>query len=108
MEKMKSEDEFLETAEFSGNMYGTSKGAVRKVLEEGKICILDIDVQGVKAIKAMGDARIPTPSFVFIKPPSMEVLETRLRSRGTETEESLAKVCSTINNHRSDALSPKN
>ena len=92
MEKMKRDDEFLESAEFSGNMYGTSKKAVSKVLEEGKICILDIDVQGVKAIKAPGDIGIPTPTFVFIKPPSMEVLEQRLRARGTESDESLAKV----------------
>ena len=70
---------------FSGNMYGTSKSAVNDVLNSGKICILDIDVQGVKAVKKTD----LTPLLVFIKPPSLEVLEERLRSRGTETEESL-------------------
>ena len=57
------------------------------VLARGKICILDIDVQGVKAVKETD----LTPLFVFIKPPSLDTLEERLRSRGTETEESLSK-----------------
>ena len=69
-------------------MYGTSKSAVNDVLNSGKICILDIDVQGVKAVKKTD----LTPLLVFIKPPSLEVLEERLRSRGTETEESLRLV----------------
>ena len=59
-------------------------------LYSGKICILDIDVQGVKAIKKVED--IPKPLYVFMKPPSLQVLEERLRARGTETEESLQKV----------------
>ena len=59
-------------------------------LYSGKICILDIDVQGVKAIKKVDD--IPKPLYVFMKPPSLQVLEERLRARGTETEESLQKV----------------
>ena len=69
----------------SGNMYGTSKSSVEDVLNSGKICILDIDVQGVKAVKKTD----LIPLFVFIKPPSLETLEQRLRDRGTETEESL-------------------
>ena len=63
---------------FSGNMYGTSKSSVEDVLNSGKICILDIDVQGVKAVKTTD----LTPMFVFIKPPSLEVLEKRLRESG--------------------------
>ena len=77
--------QFIENAQFSGNMYGTSKTAVEDVLTKGRICILDIDVQGVKAVKETD----LTPMYVFIKPPSLEVLEKRLRDRGTETEESL-------------------
>ena len=73
-------------------MYGTSKSAVNDVLNSGKICILDIDVQGVKAVKETD----LTPLLVFIKPPSLEVLEERLRSRGTETEESLRLVLNKI------------
>jgi guanylate kinase len=87
MQELIDEGAFMENATFSGNMYGTSKAAVQDVLDAGKICILDIDVQGVKAVKKT-DLK---PRFVFIKPPDMEVLEARLRARGTETEESLAK-----------------
>merc|ERR1712241_660590 len=79
--------DFLETAEFSGNMYGTSKAAVETVSVSGKICILDIDRQGVIQIKETN----LNPLYVFIHPPSVEDIEKRLRGRGTETEESLQK-----------------
>ncbi|KAG8226092.1 hypothetical protein J437_LFUL006399 [Ladona fulva] len=81
--------EFLESAVFSGNMYGTSKSAVDAVRNMGKICVLDIDVQGVQQVRQQ-DLQ-PPPLLVFIRPPSLEVLEERLRSRATETEESLAR-----------------
>jgi len=79
--------DFIETAEFSGNMYGTSKAAVETVSVSGKICILDIDMQGVKQIKNTN----LNPLYVFIHPPSVDDLEKRLRGRGTETEESLQR-----------------
>lgn len=79
--------EFLENAQFSGNYYGTSKSAVESVLSQGRICALDIDIQGVINLKKTD----LNPVFCFIKPPSMESLEKRLRERGTETEESLNK-----------------
>ena len=85
MANLMNNNEFIETAEFSGNQYGTSKQSVQDVLQSGKICILDIDVQGVKAVKKTD----LNPRFVFIKPPSLQVLEMRLRARGTETETSL-------------------
>eukprot|EP00090_Calanus_glacialis_P020739 TRINITY_DN31_c0_g1_i1.p1 TRINITY_DN31_c0_g1~~TRINITY_DN31_c0_g1_i1.p1 ORF type:complete len:240 (+),score=56.71 TRINITY_DN31_c0_g1_i1:33-752(+) len=87
MEQLVKEGAFIEHAIFSGNMYGTSAEAVEKVAVSGKICILDIDVQGVKLIK-QSDLE---PNYVFIKPPSREALEKRLRARRTESEESLAK-----------------
>ena len=89
MEQMVADGEFIETAEFSGNMYGTSAAAVEAVAESGKVCILDIDVQGVRAVK---ESALEGVRFVFIKPPSLEVLEERLRARGTETEEAIEKV----------------
>ena len=89
MEQMVADGEFIETAEFSGNMYGTSAAAVAAVAESGKVCILDIDVQGVRAVK---ESALEGVRFVFIKPPSLEVLEERLRARGTETEEAIQKV----------------
>nr|CAH7714718.1 unnamed protein product [Callosobruchus chinensis] len=79
--------QFLEHATFSGNMYGTSKTAVEDVAKTGKVCVLDIDVQGVKQVKQT-DLQ---PWLIFIEPPSLEVLEARLKARKTETEESLAQ-----------------
>ena len=87
MEELVRAGEFIESTEFSGNMYGTSRTAVQKVLDTGRICILDIETKGVRAIKQTE----MKPRLVFLKPPSLEVLEERLRARGTETEESLAK-----------------
>ncbi|ORX87843.1 guanylate kinase [Basidiobolus meristosporus CBS 931.73] len=84
MEKEIAAGKFIESAEFSGNLYGTSIQAVQDVVNSGKICILDIDMQGVKSVKNTDlNAR-----FAFIAPPSVDELERRLRGRGTETEES--------------------
>ncbi|XP_018531888.1 guanylate kinase isoform X3 [Lates calcarifer] len=79
--------DFIESAEFSGNMYGTSKAAVQDVQAKNLICILDIDMQGVRNIKETD----LSPIYISIQPPSMEVLEKRLRDRKTESEESLQK-----------------
>merc|ERR1719201_771760 len=70
-------------------MYGTSKAAVDSVSQAGKICILDIDVQGAKTIFEGGFFQ--DIKFVFINPPSLQELEQRLRGRGTETEEKVQK-----------------
>ncbi|XP_042333201.1 guanylate kinase isoform X2 [Sceloporus undulatus] len=78
---------FIEHAEFSGNMYGTSKVAIQAVQAQNQICILDIDMQGVKNIKKTD----LNPIYISVQPPSIEVLEKRLRDRQTETEESLQK-----------------
>ena len=87
MPKLIENDKFLEHATFSGNTYGTSKAAVQSIVDQGKICILDIDMQGVIQIKKTD----LNPLYVFIKPPSMEVLEKRLRGRKTENEENIQK-----------------
>ncbi|KAK9979904.1 hypothetical protein ABG768_013312 [Culter alburnus] len=79
--------EFIENAEFSGNMYGTSKAAIQAVQAKNLICILDIDMQGVKNIKRTD----LNPIYVSIQAPSMDILEKRLRDRKTESEESLQK-----------------
>lgn len=96
--------EFLENAVYSGNVYGTSKTAVFKVLEEGKVCILDIDMQGAQQVKETD----LDPLMVFIQPPSLEVLEKRLRSRGTETEESLAQRLEAAKMEMDYGLTPNN
>lgn len=62
-----------------------SVAAVESVEKDGKICVLDIDVQGVMKVKESS----LNPRYLFIAPPSMEALEKRLRGRGTETEDQM-------------------
>ncbi|KAK4051238.1 guanylate kinase [Microbotryomycetes sp. JL201] len=78
---------FIEHAEFSGNMYGTSVKAVQDVAKNNKKCILDIDTQaslGVKLIKANHPHL--NPIYIFVAPPSLASLRERLSGRGTETD----------------------
>lgn len=82
-----ADGKFIEYAEVHGNYYGTSVAAVEAVQKDGKICILDIDIQGVMKVKESS----LSPKYLFISPPSMEALEKRLRGRGTETEEAIKK-----------------
>ncbi|KAL9642771.1 hypothetical protein ABK040_009846 [Willaertia magna] len=87
MEQEIKEGKFIEHADVHGNLYGTSIRAVQDVSKkQGKCCILDIDVQGSKQVRNNKELN---PVIIFIKPPSMEVLESRLRGRATETEESI-------------------
>ncbi|KAJ3353722.1 hypothetical protein HDU83_006439 [Entophlyctis luteolus] len=103
---------FIESAQFSGNYYGTSFAAIQDVLKQNKSPILDIDMQGVKILQAQlarGDVKLSAkPLFVFLAPPSVAgetlyfivlhkymtrsgtELEKRLTQRGTESAESLA------------------
>jgi len=80
-------NEFLEHAEYAGNCYGTPRSYVLKLLEEGVSVILEIDLQGAVQVKE----RMPESVSIFILPPSFEELESRLRGRGTETEEKIEK-----------------
>lgn len=85
---------FLEHATVHGNLYGTSFDAVRSVQDAGKICVLDIDVQGVISVKeaaSKGKIRELKPLYVFIAPPSLQILEERLRGRETEKEEDVIR-----------------
>ncbi|XP_043505376.1 guanylate kinase isoform X1 [Polistes fuscatus] len=91
MQKQIDNGEFIETATYSGNLYGTSKLAVENVQRTGKICILDIEIEGVKQIKNSSLNAI----YIFIKPPSLEELEQRLKKRKTETDESLRRRLNT-------------
>ncbi|KAI9829747.1 MAG: hypothetical protein M1819_005984 [Sarea resinae] len=86
-EKLIQEGGFIEHAQFGGNYYGTSTKAVAEVADRGRICVLDIEMEGVKQI-ARTSLR---PRFLFLAPPSLAELERRLRARGTETEDSLQK-----------------
>lgn len=88
--KMIQDGKFIEHAHVHGNIYGTSIAAVKDVSEANKICVLDIDVQGVKSVKEAPPSMVD-PHYLFISAPSMEVLDARLRGRGTETEEALER-----------------
>jgi guanylate kinase len=77
----------LEYAQYCGNYYGTPRREVEKKLEEGKNVILEIEVQGAMQIKE----RCPEGVFIFILPPSVSELEKRLKNRGTEPDEVIAK-----------------
>ena len=90
---IRRDDQFLEHAKVHGNFYGTSWKALRDVQKQGRRCLLDIDVQGVQALKKQNVCTGSQwqPRFVFIAPPSLELLAERLSSRGTEDEASLRR-----------------
>ncbi len=80
--------DFLEYATVHGNYYGTSLRPVREALDQGKLVIFDIDVQGHRlAREVMGDLI----TSVFITPPSLQELERRLKERSTEDKETIAQ-----------------
>lgn len=84
---MRDRGEFLESAEVHGFLYGTHRGAVCRMLDEGNDVILDIDVQGAEQIRS----QMPEAVTVFILPPSREVLESRLRLRNLNAPADLAR-----------------
>jgi guanylate kinase len=100
MKSLVAQGYFVESAEVHGNLYGTSWQAIRTVQEAGKRCLLDIDVQGVQRFKGLVEteqathsdqSRLLQPKFIFIAPPSVDVLEKRLQGRGSESEETLQR-----------------
>jgi guanylate kinase len=78
---------FLEWAEVVGNLYGTPKSEVEPYLDQGKGVILDIDVQGAEEVRKL----CPYHLSIFLKTSTLEVLEQRLRGRGTEDEASIQR-----------------
>jgi guanylate kinase len=79
--------DFLEWAEVYGNYYGTPRGPIERWLAGGKTVIAELDIQGAQAAKRAK----PEALLIFIEPPSLDDLRTRLRNRGTEDPESLFK-----------------
>lgn len=82
-------DAFVEWEEvYAGNFYGTLKEEVHRIWNQGKAVIFDVDVKGGLALKKyFGDQALA----IFVKVPSLDVLESRLNDRGTESEESLSR-----------------
>lgn len=87
--KKVQEDLFLEWEEvYQGTRYGTLKSEINRIWDNGNVIIFDVDVKGGMNIKKyFGSDALA----IFVMPPSIQVLEERLRSRGTESEEAIAK-----------------
>ena len=85
--RMVERREFLEWAEYYGQLYGTSRAFVEENVNAGRDVILDIDVQGAQQVKS----QIEDAISVFIMPPSFDVLEKRLRLRRQESDEAIHK-----------------
>jgi guanylate kinase len=79
--------EFAEWAQVHDRLYGTSREVLDRTLESGRSVLLDIDVQGAASLRAAYPGRTFS---VFVVPPSMEILESRLRARKSESEEAIA------------------
>lgn len=78
---------FLEWVEYGGHLYGTLRDEVRDRLARGQDVILEIELQGARMVRSL----LPEAVAVFIAPPSMAELARRLRGRGTETDEGIAR-----------------
>lgn len=91
-EKSVINGEFLEWAEFAQNLYGTKRAFVEKCLNNGKNVILELETIGALKVKE----QIPDAVLIFIKPPSVEELEHRLRNRHTEDENAIQKRLSEV------------
>ena len=79
--KMREAGDFIEWAEVHGNYYGTSKSFVESKLAQGSVLLFDLDVQGTDSMKDTFDQTVA----IFIAPPSVDALESRLRGRGTDS-----------------------
>jgi guanylate kinase len=79
------QNEFIEWAEVHGEFYGTSKKRVEELLSEGKDVILDIDTQGAMQMKR----KYQDGTCIFVLPPSLQILRTRLETRMTDSEQEI-------------------
>ena len=85
--RMIGDDELLEHAEYNRDNYGTPRAYVEEKRRAGMHVLLDIEVQGARQVRE----RVPEAIKIFVIPPSLQVLEQRLRGRGTETEEQIQR-----------------
>ena len=86
-ERMVKAGEFLEHAQVFDNYYGTSRKAVEELMAQGRDVLLEIDWQGSAQVRRL----MPEAVSIFILPPSRPELERRLRTRGTDSEEVIAR-----------------
>jgi guanylate kinase len=86
-EQLVASGEFLEWAEFAGNYYGTPREPVIKQIRSGNSIVLEIELEGARQIRSS----FPSATSIFILPPSIQELEQRLRRRGQDSEEAIAR-----------------
>ncbi|MBC5795488.1 guanylate kinase [Sphaerospermopsis sp. LEGE 00249] len=86
-EKLVAQGELLEWAEFAGNYYGTPRAAVLEQIQSGKLVILEIELEGARQIRTS----YPNALSIFILPPSFSELEKRIRGRGQDSQEAIAR-----------------
>lgn len=84
-ERAIASSEFLEWTQYAGNYYGTPKSKVKELLDRGKLVILEIELLGARAIAEI----FPDARRIFILPPSLTQLESRLRKRGKDSESAI-------------------
>jgi guanylate kinase len=84
-ERRRAAGEFLESAQYNGNLYGTLRGAVQEAVDAGRIVMLEIEVQGTRLLRDRGvEAR-----YVFVVPPDLQELRHRLERRGTDSPQEI-------------------
>jgi guanylate kinase len=86
-EQMLENEEFIESAEIYGNLYGTSQKWINEAINSGKDILLEIDGQGARQVRKIFSDVVS----IFILPPSLEVLEDRLKNRNQDSKEVIAK-----------------
>ena len=84
-EKLIAEDYFLEYTNYVGNYYGTPKQTIKEKLDQGIDVILEIEIEGAMNIKKL----VPEALFIFIMPPSLKTLVTRLKNRKTDSKDKI-------------------
>ncbi|ORC90564.1 guanylate kinase [Trypanosoma theileri] len=89
VETLQKENAFLEVCEVHGNLYGTTLNAVKAVRDTGKVCIIEIDVNGAQKLRQNGEQL--NVLYLFITAPSMEHLRGRIQKRGADNEEVLQR-----------------
>ncbi len=77
----------LEWAEFAGHAYGTPAGPIQARLRAGQAVVMEIEVEGARQVRR----RLPNAVQVFLRPPSLATLEERIRARGSDSEDSIAR-----------------
>lgn len=88
-EEMIAFGKFVEYTKLYGNYYGTSEKEVSRIMKMGGICVLELDLAGIRQVKSSVFGK--TAKFIFIEPPSIDSLVERLTKRGTETAEQIKR-----------------